>query len=63
MKKSGNLKKRLDDLRQEPEPPVELTLTLDAELYQALKALARQHRQSLEAYLLRVLVQDAEAAG
>ncbi len=42
---------------------MELTLTLDAELYQALKALARQHRQPLDAYLLRVLVQHVEAAG
>ena len=57
MKKPGNLKKRLAELRQEPAPPVDLTLRLDAELYQALKALARQHRQPLEAYLIRILEQ------
>ena len=55
MVKKPNLKKRLNELRQEPAPPVDVTLTLDAELYQALKALARQHRQPLEAYLIRIL--------
>ncbi len=61
-RKKPDLKQRLDDLRQEPAPPVELTLSLDAELYQTLKALARQHRQPLETYLLRVLRQHAEDA-
>ena len=55
VKKPDNLKKRLNELRQEPAPPVDVTLTLDAELYEALKALARQHRQPLETYLVRVL--------
>ena len=55
VKKPRNLKKRLNELRQEPAAPVDVTLTLDAELYQALKALARQHRQPLEPYLLHIL--------
>ena len=57
MKKPGNLKKRLEEIRQEPAPPRDVTLTLDAELYQALKAVARRQRQPLEAYLVRVLRQ------
>ena len=63
MVKKPNLKKRLNELRQEPAPPVDVTLTLDAELYQALKALARQHRQPLEAYLVRLLERHADEQG
>ena len=61
--KKPNLKKRLAEIRQEPAPPVDLTLRLDAELYQALKTLARQHRQPLEAYLIRVLSQHIAENG
>lgn len=57
--KKPNLKQRLDEIRQEPAPPVDVTLTLDADLYQALKALARRHRQPLEAYLIRILQRHA----
>ncbi len=60
VKRASNLKKRLDEIREQPSPPVEVSLDLDAELYQTLKALARQHRQPLEAYLLRVLSQHAD---
>ena len=63
MAKKPNLKKRLDELRQEPAVPVDVTLTLDAELYDALRALARQHRQPLEDYLLRLLRRHVQEAG
>ena len=63
VKKPGNLKKRLHELRQEPAPPVDVTLTLDAELYDALRALARQHRQPLEAYLVHLLERHADEQG
>jgi hypothetical protein len=54
-KKRPDLKRRLAEIRQEPAPPVDVSLTLDAELYQALKTLARKHRQPLDAYLIRIL--------
>jgi hypothetical protein len=59
-RKRPDLNKRLAEVRQEPAPPVDITLRLDAELYQSLKALARRHRQPLEAYLVRVLAQQVE---
>ena len=61
--KKPNLKKRLNELRQEPAPPVDVTLTLDAALHQALKALARQHRQPLETYLVHLLERHADEPG
>lgn len=59
-RKRRDLKKRLDEIRKEPAPPVAVTLTLDAELYQALKVLARRRRQPLEVYLIHVLEQQVE---
>lgn len=56
-RKRPDLKKRLDEIRQEPAPPVNITLQLDSELYQALKILARKHRLPLEPYLIRILEQ------
>lgn len=56
-RKRPDLKKRLDEIRQEPATPVDVTLTLDVELYQALKIRARRRRQPLEAYLIRILEQ------
>lgn len=55
MKKSANLKKRLDGLRDEPDPPVEMTLSLDADLYRTLKHLAAQEELSIEVYIASVL--------
>jgi hypothetical protein len=55
-----NLKQRLAEIRQEPAPPLDLTLRLDAALYQALKALARKRRQPLESYLIHILEQHVE---
>lgn len=55
MKKQANLKKRLEELRDEPPGPVELSLVLDAELFESLKALATKKRISLDRYLERVL--------
>lgn len=63
MKKPGNLKKRLAEIRQEPAPPVDLTLRLDAELYQALKVLARKRRQPLQTYLVSILQQHTSDDG
>lgn len=59
-RKRPDLKKRLDEIRQEPAPPVDVTLTLDAELYRALKVMARQRRQPLEVYLIHILKQHVE---
>ena len=58
-RKRPNLKKRLTELRDEPAPPVDITLQLDAELYATLKTLARKHRQKVDVYLLRILRQHA----
>ena len=61
-RKRPDLKKRLNELRDEPAPPVGITLELDAELYAALKTLARKHRQKIDVYLLRILQQHAAGA-
>jgi len=61
--KKPNLKQRLDEIRQEPAPPVDLTLRLDAELYQALKVLARRRREPVDTYALRILQHHVERAG
>ena len=58
-RKRPNLKKRLTELRDEPAPPVDITLQLDAELYATLKTLARKRRQKVDVYLLRILRQHA----
>jgi predicted HicB family RNase H-like nuclease len=66
VKKQADLKKRLEELRDEPPGPVELRLVLDPELHEALKALASQKRMSLERYLERVMrnhVRDAAGEG
>ena len=60
MKKSANLKKRLEELRDEPEATVEVVLQLDAALYRTLKKLAAQERLSLEAYIARILSTSIE---
>lgn len=62
-KKRPDMKRRLAEIRQEPAPPVDVTLTLHHELYQALKTLARKQRQPLEAYLLLILAQQVESDG
>lgn len=54
-RKNPDLKKRLEELRDEPAGPVEVRLQLDAELHESLKALAAQKRISLERYLDRLL--------
>jgi hypothetical protein len=51
MKKRPDLKQRLDDLRGEPEQPVEITLRLDAEQYRELQVLALAQNLSVAAYL------------
>lgn len=63
MKKAINLKKRLDDLRDEPEMAVEVMLNLDAELCRMLKKLADGERLSLEAYIEQVVKRNAETIG
>ena len=55
MKKSANLKKRFDELRDEPEPKIEVVLELDADLHWSLKKLAAQEQLSLEAFIMNVL--------
>ena len=47
MKKATNLKKRLDELRDEPELPTELTLKIDRNLHRRLKHQADQEQCSL----------------
>jgi predicted HicB family RNase H-like nuclease len=55
MKKATNLKKRLDELRDEPELPTELTLKIDPNLHRTLKHRADQEQCSLQDYILSVL--------
>lgn len=54
-RKQPDLKKRLEELRDDPVGPVEIRLQLDTELHESLKALASQKRISLERYLERIL--------
>ena len=62
MKRSVNLKKWFDELRAEPQPPIEMLLQLDADFYKVLKQLASQERLSTEAYILKLLSSHAETA-
>ncbi len=62
VKQRVDLEKRLDDLLHEPEPPVAVTLQLNANLYRLLKALADGEHLSLEAYLVTALNDYAERA-
>ena len=63
-RKRPDLKKRLNELRDEPAPPVELTLLLDADVLKALKQRARRKRQSVEDYISDLLAkQQDEGAG
>ena len=62
MKKQPNLKQRLDELRHKPEPPVEVTLRLEAEVYQKLQGLALQENRSVAAYIAALLSQLANPA-
>jgi len=57
MKKGADLKKRLDTLRQEPEPPIAVTLHLDADLYRSLKSLAVRDNQPIETWIAQLLSQ------
>ena len=61
-KKRVDLKKRLDDLRGQPEPPVDVSMQLDTNLYRLLTTLAATEQLTLEAYLVNVLNRHAESA-
>lgn len=50
-----NLKKRLGELRNEPEPAITISITLDAATFKELSIQAEQHRLSLELYIQQVL--------
>ena len=60
MKKTANLKKRFDELRNEPELSVEVVLQLDADLHRTLKKFAAEERLSLEIYIINVLRNNNE---
>ncbi len=62
MKKQPDLKKRLDELRHEPEPPVEVALRLEADIYQKLQSLALQENLSVAAYIAERLHEFIEQA-
>ncbi len=62
MKKRPDLKQRLDDLRHEPEPPVDVTLRLEADQYRKLQALALEQNLSVAAYIVQLLHQHLEQA-
>ena len=59
-RKRPDLKKRLDELRSEPAPQVELTLLLDADTVNALKRQARRKHLSIEDYISNLLVKSLE---
>jgi hypothetical protein len=58
--KKTNLKKRLDELRNEPAPPVEILLHLNADLLRRLRHLAIQDHLSVESYIVSVLSKDID---
>ena len=59
-RKRPDLKKRLDELRGEPAPQVELTLLLNADTVNALKQQARRKHLSIEGYISSLLVKSLE---
>ena len=59
-RKRPDLKKRLDELREEPAPQVELTLLLDADTVNALKQQARRKHLSIEDYISNLLAKSLE---
>ena len=63
MKRKPNLKKRLDELRDEPDPQIELELQIDSELLRGLKQLARRKRIPVEAYIVNILAKHVEITG
>lgn len=54
-KKRVDLKKRLDELRNVPQPPVDLHLRLESDLVRSLRALADDAGQPVEHYIEVVL--------
>ena len=62
-RKRPDLKKRLDELRDEPEPQIELELQVDAELMRRLKRLARRKRVPVETYITNILTEHVEITG
>lgn len=62
MKKRPDLKLRLNELRGDPEPPVEVTLRLEAEQYGKLQAPAHSAESPVAAYVVQFLHQHIEQA-
>lgn len=54
-RKRVDLKKRLDTLRNVPQPPVPVLLQLDASLLKSLTKLASEQEQSVERYVEQLL--------
>ena len=61
--KRPDLKKRLNELRDEPEPQIEIELQVDAELMRRLKVLARRKRVPVETYITNLLATHVEITG
>ena len=59
-RKRPDLKKRLSELRDEPAPQVEVTLLLNAEVFNTLKQRARHKRLPIEGYICDLLVKSLE---
>ena len=62
-RKRPDLKKRLSELRDEPEPQIEIELQIDAALLRHLKLLARRKRVPVETYITNILVKHVEITG
>ena len=62
-RKRPDLKKRLSELRDEPEPQIEIELQVDGELLRRLKLLARRKRLPVETYITNILTKHVEITG
>ena len=61
MRKSVNLKRRLDQLRGEEDTPVALDLQLNAQVYREIQQRARRQQISPASYIAQVLAQHLES--
>ena len=62
-RKQPDLKKRLSELRDEPESQIEIELQIEPELMRRLKLLARRKRVPVETYIVNILSKHVEIAG
>ena len=59
-RKRPDLKARLNELEQQPEPPMDVKLQLDAHLYRQLKTMAAKSHRPVEIYIANILIQHTK---